>query len=30
MHGINNFKTIVLDVSENRALKVIFGTKKEE
>ena len=30
MHRINNFKTTILDVSENRALKVIFGTTKEE
>jgi hypothetical protein len=30
MHRINNFKTPILDVSENRALKVIFGSTKEE
>jgi len=30
MHGINNFKTAILDVSANTALKVIYGTKKEE
>jgi len=30
MHGINNFETTILDVSENRALKAIFRTTKEE